>query len=65
MQLPQAQFAYEAPDKKANKKQNTTLTVQRDSTAVVLGESKKQNTVLVTKNEEWAFCFLHVVWRTH
>jgi len=34
------------------KKQNTTLTVQRDSTAVVLGESKKQNTVLVTKNEE-------------
>jgi cell division protein FtsB len=34
------------------KKQNTALTVQRDSTAVVLGESKKQNTVLVTKNEE-------------
>jgi len=34
------------------KKQNTTLTVQRDSTTVVLGESKKQNTVLVTKNEE-------------
>jgi hypothetical protein len=34
------------------KNKNTTLTVQRDSTAVVLGESKKQNTVLVTKNEE-------------
>ena len=34
------------------KQQNATLTVQRDSTTVVLGESKKQNTVLVTKNEE-------------
>jgi cell division protein FtsB len=34
------------------KNKNTTLTVQRDSTAVVLGESQKQNTVLVTKNEE-------------
>jgi cell division protein FtsB len=34
------------------KKQNATLTVQRDSTVVVLGESKKQNTVLVVKNEE-------------
>lgn len=34
------------------KKQNATLTVQRDSTFVVLGESKKQNTVLVVKNEE-------------
>lgn len=34
------------------KKQNATLTVQRDSTAVVLGESKKQNTVLTGKNEE-------------
>jgi hypothetical protein len=34
------------------KKQNTTLTIQRDSTTVVLGESKKQNTVLVSKNEE-------------
>jgi cell division protein FtsB len=34
------------------KKQNKTLTVQRDSTVVVLGESKKQNTVLVEKNNE-------------
>ena len=36
------------------KKQNTTLTVQRDSTAVVLGESKKYNEVLVGQNEELA-----------
>jgi myosin heavy subunit len=36
------------------KKQNTTLTVQRDSTAVVLGESKKFNEVLVGQNEELA-----------
>ena len=34
------------------KKQNTKLTVQRDSTVVVLGESKKVNEVLSTKNEE-------------
>ena len=34
------------------KKQNTTLTVQRDSTVVVLGESKKYNEVLVGQNEE-------------
>lgn len=34
------------------KKQNTTLTVQRDSTVVVLGESKKFNEVLVGQNEE-------------
>ena len=35
-------------------KQNTTLTVQRDSTVVVLGESKKYNEVLVGQNEELA-----------
>jgi len=34
------------------KKQNTTLTAQRDSTVVVLGESKKYNEVLVGQNEE-------------
>lgn len=34
------------------KKQNTTLTSQRDSTVVVLGESKKFNEVLVGQNEE-------------
>jgi chromosome segregation ATPase len=34
------------------KKQNTTLTIQRDSTAVVLVESRKQNTELVSKNDE-------------
>ncbi len=34
------------------KKQNTTLTIQRDSTVVVLGESKKYNEVLVGQNEE-------------
>lgn len=34
------------------KKQNTTLTLQRDSTVVVLGESKKYNEVLVGQNEE-------------
>lgn len=34
------------------KKQNTTLTTQRDSTVVVLGESKKHNEVLVGQNEE-------------
>ena len=34
------------------KKQNTTLTTQRDSTAVVLVESRKQNTELVSKNDE-------------
>lgn len=36
------------------KKQNGTLTVQRDSTIVVLGESKKYNEVLVGQNEELA-----------
>lgn len=36
------------------KKQNITLTTQRDSTVVVLGESKKNNEVLVVKNEELA-----------
>jgi cell division protein FtsB len=36
------------------KKQNTTLTTQRDSTVVVLGESKKYNEVLVGQNEELA-----------
>lgn len=34
------------------KKQNTTLTSQRDSTVVVLGESKKYNEVLVGQNED-------------
>jgi len=34
------------------KKQNTTLTAQRDSTVVVLGEAKKYNEVLVGQNEE-------------
>ena len=34
------------------KKQNTTLTTQRDSTVVVLGESKKYNEVLVGQNED-------------
>jgi len=33
------------------KKQNTVLTTQRDSTVVVLGESKKYNEVLVGQNE--------------
>nr|WP_315197370.1 hypothetical protein [uncultured Flavobacterium sp.] len=36
------------------KKQNVTLTNQRDSTVVVLGESKKFNEVLVGQNEELA-----------
>ncbi len=36
------------------KKDNTVLTVQRDSTIVVLGESKKFNEVLVGQNEELA-----------
>lgn len=36
------------------KKKNTTLTNQRDSTVVVLGESKKYNEVLVGQNEELA-----------
>ena len=34
------------------KAQNATLTVQRDSTVTVLGESKKYNEVLVGQNEE-------------
>ena len=34
------------------KKQNTTLTTQRDSTVAVLGESKKHNEVLIGQNEE-------------
>jgi cell division protein FtsB len=34
------------------KKQNGVLTIQRDSTIVVLGESKKFNEVLVGQNEE-------------
>ena len=34
------------------KKQNTSLTSQRDSTVVVLGESKKYNEALVGQNEE-------------
>ncbi len=34
------------------KKQNKTLTTQRDSTVVVLGESKKYNEVLVGQNED-------------
>ncbi len=36
------------------KKQNTTLTTQRDSTVVVLGEAKKNNEVLAVQNEELA-----------
>lgn len=36
------------------KKQNVTLTTQRDSTVVVLGEAKKNNEVLAVKNEELA-----------
>ncbi|MCD0468583.1 hypothetical protein [Flavobacterium sp. JAS] len=36
------------------KKQNGVLTVQRDSTVTVLGESKKYNEVLVGQNEELA-----------
>ncbi len=36
------------------KKDNTVLTVQRDSTIVVLGESKKFNEVLVGQNEDLA-----------
>ena len=36
------------------KKANTTLTVQRDSTVVVLGEAKKYNEALVGQNEELA-----------
>jgi cell division protein FtsB len=36
------------------KQQNTTLTVQRDSTVVVLGEAKKFNEVLVGQNEDLA-----------
>jgi hypothetical protein len=34
------------------KKQNKTLTTQRDSTVVVLGEAKKYNEVLVGQNED-------------
>jgi len=34
------------------KKENTTLTTQRDSTVMVLGESKKYNEVLIGQNEE-------------
>lgn len=34
------------------KKDNSTLTTQRDSTVMVLGESKKYNEVLVGQNEE-------------
>jgi hypothetical protein len=36
------------------KKENTTLTTQRDSTVIVLGVSKKYNEVLVGQNEELA-----------
>lgn len=36
------------------KKQNATLTVERDSTVVVLGEAKKFNEVLVGQNEDLA-----------
>ena len=36
------------------KKDNTTLTTQRDSTVMVLGESKKYNEVLIGQNEELA-----------
>lgn len=37
-------------ENEALKKQNTTLTTQRDSTFVALGEAKKSNEVLVGKN---------------
>ena len=36
------------------KKDNATLTTQRDSTVMVLGESKKYNEVLIGQNEELA-----------
>jgi len=36
------------------KKQNATLTIERDSTVVVLGEAKKFNEVLVGQNEDLA-----------
>lgn len=39
-------------ENEALKKANTTLTAQRDSTATVLGESKKYNETLVGQNEE-------------
>lgn len=39
-------------DNESLKKANTTLTSQRDSTAVVLGESKKYNEALAGQNEE-------------
>jgi uncharacterized protein (DUF3084 family) len=41
-----------AQENEGLKKQNTTLTTQRDSTVTVLGESKKFNEVLVGQNEE-------------
>ena len=41
-----------AEENEGLKKQNTTLTTQRDSTVTVLGESKKFNEVLVGQNEE-------------
>lgn len=39
-------------ENEALKKQNTTLTTQRDSTFVVLGEAKKSNEVLVGQNND-------------
>lgn len=39
-------------DNEVLKNKNTTLTIQRDSTVVVLGEAKKYNEVLVGQNEE-------------
>lgn len=41
-----------AEENEALKKQNTTITAERDSTVVVLGESKKYNEVLVGQNQE-------------
>ncbi|WP_158728290.1 MULTISPECIES: hypothetical protein [unclassified Flavobacterium] len=41
-------------DNESLKKANTTLTSQRDSTAVVLGESKRYNETLAGQNEELA-----------
>jgi hypothetical protein len=41
-------------ENEALKKANETLTTQRDSTVMVLGESKKYNEVLIGQNEELA-----------
>src|SRR6187402_1770717 len=48
----QAQMNKLIKENEGLKKENVTLTTQRDSTVVVLGESKKFNEVLVGQNEE-------------